>query len=265
MKISIVTAAYNSGATLRDTMESVLRQTYKDIEYIVVDGGSGDDTMDIVREYEPLFGGRMRYVSEPDRGIYDAMNKGIGMATGDVVGMLNSDDFYTSVDVLDGVARVMSHTGVDAVYGDVHYVNDGDLGKCVRYYSSRLFGRGWMRFGFMPAHPSFYCRRSVYERDGAFDFSYRVAADFENLLRLIFVHRISICYMPVDFVTMRTGGASSSGWRSHRQIMRDHLRALRQNGVFSNMLFLTLRYPYKLCEIALTKIDNRLSKANSHA
>ena len=107
MKISIVTAAYNSGATLRDTMESVLRQTYKDIEYIVVDGGSGDDTMDIVREYEPLFGGRMRYVSEPDRGIYDAMNKGIGMATGDVVGILNSDDFYTSADVLDGVARVM--------------------------------------------------------------------------------------------------------------------------------------------------------------
>lgn len=122
-----------------------------------------------------------------------------------------------------------------------------------------------MRFGFMPAHPSFYCRRSVYARYGAFDLSYRVAADFENLLRLIFVHRISICYMPVDFVTMRTGGASSSGWRSHRQIMRDHLRALKQNGVFSNMLFLTLRYPYKLYEVALTKIDNRLSKANSHA
>ena len=113
-----------------------------------------------------------------------------------------------------------------------------------------------MRFGFMPAHPSFYCRRSVYERYGTFDLSYKVAADFENLLRLIFVHRIRTRYIAKDFVTMRTGGASSSGLRSHKQIMHDHLRALRQNGVYSSLLLLALRYPYKICEIALTQISN---------
>ncbi len=256
MKISVITATFNSSKTVRDTIESVLRQTHKDIEYIVVDGGSSDDTMEIVRRYEPMFGGRMRYVSERDRGIYDAMNKGIAMATGEVVGMLNSDDFYTAADVLEQVARAMSDTAIDAVYGDVHYVNDEHLGQCVRYYTSRPFRRGLMRLGFMPAHPSFYCRRSVYERYGTFDLSYKVAADFENLLRLVFVHRIRTRYIAKDFVTMRTGGASSSGLRSHKQIMQDHLRALKHNHVYSNPLFLGLRYPYKMCEIVLTKFSN---------
>ena len=259
MKISVITATFNSGKTVRDTIESVLHQTYKDVEYIIVDGMSKDNTMEVVRSYESLFCGRMRYVSEPDKGIYDAMNKGIAMATGDVVGILNSDDFYTSPDVLEQVAKVMAGGGIDAVYGDVHYVHDEHLDKCVRYYTSRPFHRCWMRFGFMPAHPSFYCRRSVYEQYGAFDLSYKVAADFENLLRLIFVHRIRTHYIAKDFVTMRTGGASSSGLRSHKQIMRDHLRALRQNQVYSNLLMLGLRYPYKLCEIALTKFDSTFS------
>ena len=256
MKISVITATFNSGKTVRDTIESVLRQTHKDIEYIIIDGKSKDDTLEIVRSYESQFGERIRYVSEPDKGIYDAMNKGIAMATGDIIGILNSDDFYTSDDVLEQVARVMSDAEVDAVYGDVHYVNDAHLDKCVRYYTSRPFHRSWMRFGFMPAHPSFYCRRSVYERYGTFDLSYKVAADFENLLRLIFVHRIRTRYIAKDFVTMRTGGASSSGLRSHKQIMHDHLKALRQNGVYSSLLLLALRYPYKICEIALTQISN---------
>ena len=254
MKISIITATYNSGKTLRDTLESVLSQTYGDFEHLIIDGGSSDNTLDIVKEYEPRYVGRLRWISERDRGIYDAMNKGIALATGEVVGILNSDDFYTSPEALTEVAMMMADRTIDAVYGDVHYVKDGQLGKCVRYYTSRPFHRRWMRFGFMPAHPSFYCRRSVYERYGGFDLSYKVAADFENLLRLLFVHRISTRYIPLDFVTMRTGGASSSGLRSHKQIMRDHLRALRQNKVYSNLLFLGLRYPYKLCEVAWTKL-----------
>lgn len=256
MKISIVTATFNSGKTLRDTIESVLRQSHVDFEHILIDGGSKDDTIDIIKEYEPRYGaGRLRWISERDKGIYDAMNKGIGMATGEVVGILNSDDFYTSHDVLEQVAAVMSNPGIDAVYGDVHYVHEGHLDGCVRYYTSRPFHRSWMRFGFMPAHPSFYCRRSVYEKYGTFDLSYKVAADFENLLRLIFVHHIHTQYIAKDFVTMRTGGASSSGLRSHRQIMYDHLRALKQNQVYSNPFFLGLRYPYKLYEIAITKIN----------
>lgn len=150
----------------------------------------------------------------------------------------------------------MEDASIDAVYGDVHYVNDEHMDKCVRYYTSRPFHRAWMRFGFMPAHPTFYCRRSVYEHYGTFDLTYKVAADFENLLRLIFVHRIRTRYIAKDFVTMRTGGASSSGLRSHRQIMHDHLQALKQNGVYSNFFFLGMRYPYKLCEVTLTKINN---------
>lgn len=257
MRISVITATYNSGRTISDTLESVLRQTYSDVELIVVDGGSRDDTMDVVRRYEPRFGGRMHWTSEPDRGIYDAMNKGIARATGDVVGILNSDDFYTSDTVLQRVAETMENSDIDAVYGDIHYVRDGDLHKCVRYYSSRPFRRGLMRLGFMPAHPSFYCRREVYERCGTFDTTYRVAADFENLLRLIYVNRIKTRYLPVDFVTMRTGGASTSGLSSHRQIMRDHLRALRSNGVWSCTPLLGLRYIYKIWEVGMSHLKHK--------
>lgn len=257
MRISVITATYNSGRTIGDTLESVLRQTYRDIELIVVDGASRDDTMDVVRRYEPRFGGRMHWTSEPDRGIYDAMNKGIARATGDVIGILNSDDFYTSDTVLERVAEAMAGGDVDAVYGDIHYVRDGDLRRCVRYYSSRPFRRWMMRLGFMPAHPSFYCRREVYERCGTFDTTYRVAADFENLLRLIYVNRIKTRYLPVDFVTMRTGGASTSGLSSHRQIMRDHLRALRSNGVWSCTPLLGLRYIYKIWEVGMSKLRHK--------
>lgn len=257
MRISVITATYNSGRTIGDTLESVLRQTYSDVELIVVDGASRDDTMDVVRRYEPRFGGRMHWTSEPDRGIYDAMNKGIARATGDVIGILNSDDFYTSDTVLERVAEAMAGGDVDAVYGDIHYVRDGDLRRCVRYYSSRPFRRWMMRLGFMPAHPSFYCRREVYERCGTFDTTYRVAADFENLLRLIYVNHIKTRYLPVDFVTMRTGGASTSGLSSHRQIMRDHLRALRSNGVWSCTPLLGLRYIYKIWEVGMSKLRHK--------
>lgn len=254
MKISIITATYNSADTLRDTMESVLRQTHRDIEYLVIDGASKDNTRDIIQEYEPRFEGKMRWVSEPDKGIYDAMNKGIAMATGEVVGILNSDDFYTSDTVLEQLVSALTSTGADAVYGDIHFVDPDNLSKSVRYYSSKSFRRWMMRLGFMPAHPSFYCRREIYERYGAFDCTYKVAADFENLLRLIFVHRIKTCYVPMDCVTMRTGGASTAGISSHKQILKDHLKAYRKNGVYSNVVLEALRYPYKLMEIALQRL-----------
>lgn len=250
LKISIITATYNSGKTVGDTLKSVLAQTYYDYELLVVDGASKDNTLEVVKKMEPLFEGRMRYISEPDKGIYDAMNKGIRMATGDVIGILNSDDFYTSDDALACIAWTLENEKVDAVYGDIHYVDDEDLKKCVRYYSSKPFRRWMMRLGFMPAHPSFYCRKEVYEKYGAFDAeNYRVAADFENLLRLIFVNKIKTHYINKDFVTMRTGGASSSGLESHKRIMRDHLKALKKNGVYSNIFLLGLRYLYKIGEI----------------
>lgn len=271
MKISIITATWNSAETVRDTFDSVLRQNYKDYEYIVVDGASTDGTVDIIREYEPRFEGRMRWVSEKDAGLYDAMNKGIDMATGEVVGMLNSDDFYTSFDVLKAIARRFEkYPDTDAVYGDVRYVEWEDVTRTLRFYSSRLFRRSWMRMGFMPAHPSFYCRKAVYDRfklDGTqiegfkgdphrayFNTTYKIAADFECLLRMIFVGRIRTHYLWKDCVTMRAGGVSSSGMKSHQQINRDHRRAFRENGVYSNYLLISIRYLYKIAELALGRI-----------
>lgn len=254
MKISIITATWNSGKTIKDTIESILRQTYKDIEYLVIDGASKDNTMEIVRSYEPAFGGRMKYISEPDKGIYDAMNKGIAMATGDVIGILNSDDFYTSDTVLETIANVLENSGADAVYGDIHFVDDDNLDKCVRYYSSAGFRRWKMRLGWMPAHPSFYCKREVYNKYGAFDTSFKIGADFENLLRLIFVNRIKTQYIPMDCVTMRTGGASTSGFASHKQIYKDHNKAYRKNHVYSNFLLEGARYLEKVWELLVQNV-----------
>lgn len=251
MIISLITTTFNSSRTLRDTFDSVLRQSYKDIEYIVVDGGSSDGTVDIIKEYEPRFEGRMRWLSEPDKGIYDAMNKGLALATGDVAGFLNSDDFFDSDDVLSRVAVAFGKdSSIDAVYGDVDYVRRDDVSKVVRHYSSKVFKRGLMRLGFMPAHPSFYCRRELYSR---FDISYKIAADFENLLRILFVNKANAMYLPFTFVTMRDGGVSSSGISSHLQINKDHHRALRENGVYSNYLLLSIRYFYKICELTKVK------------
>lgn len=257
MKISIITATWNSGATLRDTMQSVLSQSYHNIEHIIVDGNSKDNTMDIVHELEPNYAGRLKYISEPDKGIYDAMNKGIALASGDVVGILNSDDFYSSSRVVEFVASVFANHDLDAVYGDIHFVNDDNLKKCVRYYSSSFFKPWMMRIGMQPAHPSFYCKRSVYEKFGAFDIDFKIAADFENMLRLIYINRIKTSYIPLDFVTMRTGGASTSGMASHKHILSDHLRAYRKNGVNSNLFMDVSRYAYKMGEIMLTKIHPR--------
>lgn len=294
MKISIVTATFNSAATLADTFESVLRQKIPagiSIEHIVKDGGSSDSTMDIVlsmkNRYQERFGeNSLRWITGSDNGIYDAMNQGIKMATGDIVGVLNSDDFFTSDDVLDAVARnifetagnichlptdrIAGETGemyndtdvtkipVDAVYGDVHYVDEADLNRCVRYYSSKGFRRWKMRCGYMPAHPSFYCRRAIYSRFGLFDTSFRIAADFEQLLRFIYVNRITIRYIPKDFVTMRTGGASSSGLKSHRRIIREHIAAYRKNNIASGWLHECIRYTCKGSALIWHRLSDKL-------
>lgn len=254
LKISVITATYNSAETVEDTLKGVLSQTYGNIEHIIVDGGSKDDTMEIVKRYANSYRSRgleLKWISEADNGIYDAMNKGIALGSGDIVGLLNSDDFFTSPTVLEKVALELSsnNPGIDAVYGDIHYVNPDKLSKCVRYYSSKGFTRKRMRMGFMPAHPSFYCRREIYKKYGLFDTSFKIAADFEQLLRLIYIHRIKTTYIPIDFVTMRTGGASSSGFSSHKRIYAEHRRAYRKNGVKSNFLLEGTRYIYKIVEV----------------
>lgn len=270
MTISIITATYNSSSTIRDTFESVLRQEYQNIEYIVIDGGSTDGTIEIIKQYEPKFNGRMKWISEPDKGIYDAMNKGICKASGEIVGILNSDDFYSSDNILSVVAQQFSQDStIDAIYGDIIYVDWNDTTRILRHYSSKHFKREYMKMGFMPAHPSFYCKRTTYnsfqlqekENEYAgyahplfFNPTYKIAADFENLLRMVYVGRINTKYIRRNFVTMRTGGASSSGYASHKQINKDHMRAFKENGVNSNYFLIALRYLYKVIELVEGRI-----------
>lgn len=259
MKISIITVTFNSATTVRDTIESVLKQSYPNTEYLIVDGASKDKTVEIVKEYEPKFEGRLHVISEPDKGIYDAMNKGINMATGDVVGILNSDDFFTSDDVIARVADAFAkENDIDAVYGDIHFVKDENLQKCTRYYSSKSFRPWLLRFGFMPAHPSFYCKRSIFEKYGLYDLQYRTSSDFEMMVRLLGKYKIKAKYLPMDFVTMRAGGESTAGLASKKKVNNDIARSLKAHGVYTNQVFQGVRYAWKACELLITKVNNVL-------
>lgn len=251
MKISIITATYNSVFTLADTMDSVLRQTYSDWEYIVVDGGSTDGTIDLIRKYEAKFGEKLKWISESDHGIYDAMNKGIRRASGDVVGILNSDDYYTSEDVLSTVASALSDNSLEAIYGDIHFVRPGSPNKIARYYSSKWFRPFWLRFGFMPAHPSFYARKQVYENYGLYRTDLKLGADFEMMVRLFDKHCIKAKYINKDFVTMLMGGASTSGVRSHLRLIKEDVRSCRENGIYTNEAMMYFKYAYKILEFRL--------------
>lgn len=250
MRISVVTITLNRAATLQRTMESVLAQTHPDVEHIIVDGGSTDGTADVVRSMEPRYGtGRLRWVSEPDGGIYDALNKGLRMATGHVVGLLHSDDFFSGPDVLERVAATMDcDAAAEAVFGDVHYVRETDPQRCVRYYSGAGLRRGHMLMGIMPPHPSFYCRREVVERYGPYRTDIGLASDFEFMLRMLYVHRVRARYLPVDMVTMTVGGASTSGLRNHLRMLADIYRAFAIHRLPAGFLLAPLRYPAKLPE-----------------
>ena len=201
MKVSIITVTYNSADTIADTIESVLHQTYQDIEYWIIDGKSQDSTIQVIQRYETCFEGRLHWISEKDNGIYDAMNKGISHCTGDVVGILNSDDYFTSDNVIAQMIDLFSPE-LDAVYGDVHFVKQGNLQKCVRYYSGRIFKPSLVKYGFIAPHPSFYIRREVFDKFGAYNPSYKISADFELIARLatniksglgIFISTLSRC------------------------------------------------------------------------
>lgn len=255
MRISIISATYNSEKTIRDTIESVQRQSYSNIEYIIKDGGSKDNTIGICNELEPSLGSNMKIISATDGGIYDAMNKGIEAATGDVVGILNSDDFFTSDDVIAKVAEAFeADDKIDAVYGDIHFVKDYNLKKCTRYFSSRYF-RPWMlRFGFMPAHPSFYCRKLVFEKYGLYDLQYRTSSDFEMMVRLLWKHKIKTKYLNMDFVTMRAGGESTAGLASKKKVNNEISRSLKAHGIYTNQALQALRYAWRIGELIYTRI-----------
>lgn len=227
-RFSIITASLNSGTTIRDAIESVLAQDHPDIEYIVVDGNSCDDTMEIVSQYGDKIS---KAVSAPDKNVYDAMNTGIALATGDVVGFMNSDDFYPSSGVISSVAAVFENTGTESVYGDVCYVGQKDVSRVVRYWRSSRFAPGKFSHGWCPPHPTFFVRRSVYEQLGGFDPEFPVAGDVELMMRFLEVHGISSEYLPKVLVKMRMGGQTNRSVRNVVHQNRRIMAALRKHGL----------------------------------
>lgn len=249
MTISIIIATYNSEATLASTFDSILSQTYRDYEVIVQDGQSKDGTLDIVRAYEQLFEGRMKWQSVPDSGIYDGFNKGCKRAQGDVIGFLNSDDLFASADVLSNIAQAYaSHPDIDAVYADVVYVPAKNVNKVVRHYSSRKFKPSRMRMGYIPAHPTLYIKSECYKKYGYYDTDFKLAADFEFILRLVYLNNIKTHYVPQIWVKMRLGGATTKGIKSCVQGIKDHFKALRKHNIPINPVLYFWRYAEKLFE-----------------
>lgn len=246
MKISIITVCYNAAGTLRDTLASVAAQTHPDIEHIVIDGASTDGTMDILRAHGTHVA---QIVSEPDTGIYDAMNKGLRLASGDVIGILNSDDTYKHPNVLAHVAAHMAAPEVDAVFGDAEFVRPDAPKRVVRRYRSARFRPDRLAWGWMPAHPTLFLRREIYERFGEFSTQYRIAGDFDFIARVFSRGTVRYRYFPEVWVTMKTGGASTGGWRSTLRLNREVLRACRANGIPTNLFKILSKYPAKVLEI----------------
>ena len=254
MKISIITVTYNSEKTIANTIESVLSQTHKDIEYIIVDGLSNDSTIEIIKQYEPHFSGKLKWITEKDKGIYDAMNKGICMATGDVVGILNSDDYFASDYILEKINENIKD--YDAVYGDVNFINGDNPDVCVRYYSSKIFRPFMLRFGIMPAHPSFYARKDIYDKYGTYSLDYKIASDYDMMVRLFYKHKIRTKYLPLTFVTMRLGGVSTKNVSNRWLITREDIKACKQNGLYTNLIFICVKYLLKIFEFRYKKIKS---------
>lgn len=235
MKISIITVVLNAADTIEDTLRSVAAQTYPEVEHIVVDGGSTDGTLELIQRHRALIA---TLISEPDRGIYDAMNKGIAAASGDVVGTLNADDFYVDTHVLEKIARAFADPAVGACYADLVYVDGNDTNKVVRYWKSRPYADGLFEKGWLPAHPTFFVRRAVYRQFGGFDVRYRYQADFELSMRLLAVHKLPSVYLPEVIVKMRMGGVSN---RSVLNVIKGNLeayRACRRHGLKVSPLFM---------------------------
>lgn len=243
MKISIITVVLNNEKTIGDAIKSVLSQCYENIEYIIVDGGSTDDTLGIISKYAKNIS---RFISEPDKGIYDAMNKGINLATGDIVGVLNSDDFYIDNLVIDKVVRAISEKHVDSSYADAIYVRRNDVDKTIRYWKSSPFSKRRFRIGWMPQHATFFARRCLYEKYGAFRTDLPIAADYELMLRFLYKYEISTTYIPEVLVKIRTGGKSAPNPSIVIRNMLENHKAWEVNGLSTSPITFILKSLLKL-------------------
>jgi glycosyltransferase involved in cell wall biosynthesis len=240
MRVSLITVSYNSAKTIADTLKSVQSQTYRDIEYIVVDGNSSDGTVEIVKQFmysskgvsqDALTGVVTKFLCERDKGIYDAMNKGLALATGDIIGVLNSDDFYCSNDVIEQVVRAFQEHETDCLYGDLNYVDPIDTSKIVRKWRSGAYQRANFLKGWMPPHPTFFVKKSCYGKFGLFDTQFKSAADYELMLRLLFKERCSAVYLPKIMIHMRSGGVSNVSLKNRIRANQEDRLAWKINGL----------------------------------
>ena len=238
LKITVITISFNSERTIQKTLDSVLNQSYKNIEHIIVDGGSMDNTLEICKNYGHI----ARIVSEPDKGVYDAFNKGLKIANGDVIGFLNSDDtFYDSNSVLE-IVKAFQQNQTNIIYGNLDYINHD--GKVIRNWISRPYKLGLAKKAWMPAHPTFYCRKETYDRLGNYNNSFKIAGDFELCLRFLEKHKVSSFYIEKKLVRMLVGGISNSGLKSKFTIYIEELRAFRLNEIEVNSILFFI-YKFK--------------------
>ncbi len=228
MKVSIITVCYNSAKTIEDTIKSVISQSYKDVEYLILDGQSTDNTVEIVNKYQD----KIAFISsEKDKGMYDALNKGIEKANGDIIGILNADDFYVDEHVVEKVVAHMEEEKSDALYADLYYVEEDDTSKIKRHWVSGKYKEGDFLKGWMPPHPTFFVRKEVYEKYGAFNLDLKSAADYELMLRLIHKHNIKLSYLAEVIVKMRVGGMSNASLKNRLKANREDKKAWEINGL----------------------------------
>lgn len=246
LKVSIITITYNSGATLRDTIESVVKQTYSNIEYIIVDGLSKDNTLEIVEEHK---GKIAKVVSEKDHGLYDALNKGIQLATGDLVGIIHSDDFYTNPNVISEVAKTITENMADAVYADLYYVDKDDTSRIFRKWKSGVYKHGMFLNGWMPPHPTFFVKKEVYDKYGLFNLQLKSAADYELMLRFIHKHQIKVAYLPEFIIKMRVGGKSNVSLKNRIRANQEDRKAWKINGLKPRLYTLYVKPLRKIVQL----------------
>lgn len=241
MKISIITVCYNSTETLEKTILSVASQTYKNIEYIIVDGNSKDNTLGIIRKHENKIS---KWISESDKGLYDAMNKGISMATGDLVGILNSDDTFYSSTIIEEIAAFHCNNSIDASIGNI--VQHKEKGKIVRTYFSKYWNPEKLKIGFMPPHPSIFFKKELFDRYGNYDLGFKIGADYELITRFFLKNRITWKYSGIITTAMLVGGLSSSGTSSYKLITKEIQKALAMNGIVFSPFKIRMRFLWKI-------------------
>jgi len=243
MKVSIITVVRNAVTTIQDTIFSVASQNHNNIEHIIIDGASTDGTLEVIRQHQDKLS---CVLSEPDRGIYDAMNKGIKGAHGDFLGFLNSDDIYANDKVISKIVGIVKKQKVDAVYGDLVFVSPTNLQRILRHYNSGWFNSKMISKGYMPAHPTLFLRNSVFKEYGYYKIDYSIAADFEFVARVFGKDDISYYYLPEIMVKMRQGGISTKSWKNNWILNKEILRACKENDINTNILKVLSKYPQKI-------------------